>query len=271
MTSDPRNIPAEVQDSSCDRVLGEDVQGAVDNELAFELELAAAAASAAMLSAQEQAPMPRELANTIRARLADPALHAERPGAGGAAQASREDEPTEPRLWLGQLGWFAAVAAILLAAFAWFLPIGESSQGSPRALYARLSAASTSQRADWSVWPTNEDNPNAEPVTFADGVSGEVIWNEPAQQGVMVFEGLPANDPSAEQYQLWIIVPDQKHPIDGGVFDMADSSGGKVYVPIDPKLAVHDAVAFAITIEKPGGVVVSDQDRRVVVAAPTKS
>ena len=266
---DPRKIPQDVFDLACDRALGEDVQGAVDEELALELELAAAAATAAMGAGEPSEPMPAALTNRIRARLADPAIE---PNAGQMVARSDVQRTGSARTpWVSQLGWFAAAAAILLAAFAWLLPTASGpSTRSGQELFARLSSGESSARATWSLWPRDEANPSAQDVPFATTVSGEVIWNEAEQTGVMVFDGLPVNDPSAVQYQLWIIVPDQKHPIDGGVFDIA-TPAGMAYVPIDPKLPVRDAVAFAITMEKPGGVVVSDQDRRVVVAAPAKS
>jgi anti-sigma-K factor RskA len=100
-------------------------------------------------------------------------------------------------------------------------------------------------------------------------VGGEVVWSTAKQQGFMTFEGLPPNDPTKEQYQLWIFDPSQsdKTPIDGGVFDVA--STGEVIVPIDPKLRPAGPVMFAITIEKPGGSVVSSRERLVLIAKPT--
>lgn len=261
---DAPNLPHGPIEQACDQALGETVLGPIDTELAFELELAAAAATAAM-AADQCAPMPTDVANRIRARLIDPTVRA----SSSPPPLDPEREP-DTASGVGRLGWFAAAAAILIAAFAWFPPSGERQPASGSAIFARLAASASSQRAPWSLWPRNEANPNAIEVAFSNAVSGEVLWNEQAQEGVMVFENLPANDPASVQYQLWIIVPDQKHPIDGGVFDVATTTG-KAYVRIDPKLPVHGAIAFAITMEKPGGVVVSDQDRRVVVAAPAKS
>ncbi len=94
-------------------------------------------------------------------------------------------------------------------------------------------------------------------------LSGEVLWSDQIQQGVMRLRGLAANDPQTAQYQLWIVDPERdEHPVDGGVFDI--STEGEVIIPIDCKLLVTDPRAFVITLEQPGGVVVSKQD--VVVA-----
>ena len=73
----------------------------------------------------------------------------------------------------------------------------------------------------------------------------------------MRLAGLVANDPGTAQYQLWIVDPERdQRPVDGGVFDVP-SGGGEVIIPIDPKLRIKSPAAFAITLEKPGGVVVS--------------
>ena len=72
------------------------------------------------------------------------------------------------------------------------------------------------------------------------------------------------NDPSQSQYQLWIFDGTrEKHPVDGGVFDVNEA--GEVVIPIDPKLPVGQPTLFAITVERPGGVVVSDQGRIAMV------
>jgi hypothetical protein len=54
--------------------------------------------------------------------------------------------------------------------------------------------------------------------------------------------------------------------VDGGVFDV-DRETGDVVVPITARLKVVEPTLFAVTIEKPGGVVVSKRERIVVTAA----
>ncbi len=85
----------------------------------------------------------------------------------------------------------------------------------------------------------------------------------------MVFTGLKPNDPKRQQFQLWIFDPTradwEAKPVDGGVFDV--SSDGEVVVPIDAKLNVRETALFAVTLEVPGGVVVSERERLVLTAA----
>lgn len=116
-------------------------------------------------------------------------------------------------------------------------------------------------------------NPGIEPMSLAslDGKSegkGELLWSDRDQVGYMRFANLPANDPTKWQYQLWIFDAnrDERYPVDGGVFDAP--AGGSGVVAIDPKIPVRKATLFAITREKPGGVVVSDRTGLALVAKP---
>jgi len=69
------------------------------------------------------------------------------------------------------------------------------------------------------------------------------------------------------QYQLWIVDPsrDADAPVDGGVFDIP-ADGSPVVVPITAKLALSKPQAFVITLEQPGGVVKSKQEKVVALA-----
>jgi hypothetical protein len=157
--------------------------------------------------------------------------------------------------------WLAAAACLLVAAgavwFAW-----QRQQGVPivSAADARSSLLASSRDAKPIAWSATAD-PNAK------GATGDVVWSTQAQRGYMRFVGLAANDPKQFQYQLWIFDKDrdEKFPVDGGVFDV--SSTGEVIVAISPTLHVTDATLFAVTVERPGGVVVSKRERIVVTAA----
>ena len=56
-----------------------------------------------------------------------------------------------------------------------------------------------------------------------------------------------------------------RSPVDGGVFDVP--ACGKAVVPIHAKLGVEKPTLLAVTVEKPGGAVVSDR-RIAIVAKP---
>jgi hypothetical protein len=57
------------------------------------------------------------------------------------------------------------------------------------------------------------------------------------------------------------------YPVDGGVFEIP-ADGGEVVIPIEAKLPVGQPTLFAVTVEPPGGVVVSSRERIVLVAQP---
>ena len=101
------------------------------------------------------------------------------------------------------------------------------------------------------------------------GVQGDVVWDARNQTGYLRFTRLRRNDPSQEQYQLWIFdgQRDQRYPVDGGVFD--SDGAEELVVPIQARLPVGTPLAFAVTVERRGGVVVSDRQRVVVIARMT--
>lgn len=176
--------------------------------------------------------------------------------------------------------WFAAAAGVLLALGAWgwaasrpkevvtvVQPAPPATSSTPSAAPAPTPAEQRAvllargkdvQRVDWKG--TKDD--------AARGVSGDVVWSTAEQQGYMRFVGLAPNDTARAQYQLWIFDKDRdaKYPVDGGVFDVGPA--GEVIVPIRAKLHVDQPTLFAVTIEKPGGVVVSKREHIVVVASP---
>lgn len=102
--------------------------------------------------------------------------------------------------------------------------------------------------------------------TKPEEIIGDVVWSDTEQKGFMRFKELAVNNVQKETYQLWIFdeTQDEKTPIDGGVFDINENR--EVIIPIDAKLKVKNPKLFAVTVEKPGGVVVSKREKIVAVA-----
>jgi hypothetical protein len=113
------------------------------------------------------------------------------------------------------------------------------------------------------LWPWSAE------AGSAPGLEGDVVWDISRQQGYLKFAGLEPNDPSRHQYQLWIVdaARDQRYPVDGGVFDVPPSQDA-VVIPVHAAVPVLEPVAFVVTVEKPGGTVVSGRERIVAVARP---
>jgi hypothetical protein len=106
----------------------------------------------------------------------------------------------------------------------------------------------------------------------APGVSGDVVWDNEQQAGFLTFTGLEANEPLRHQYQLWIVdaARDERYPVDGGVFDIAATTG-PVVLPVRAAVPVREPLAFVVTVEKPGGAVVSGRERVMAVARPASN
>lgn len=114
-------------------------------------------------------------------------------------------------------------------------------------------------RLAWSPF----DLPDAPAVQ--QNVTGDVVWNDELEQGYLRFVGLKVNDPTVEQYQVWVIDDrGMEQKVSGGVFNA--TAEGEVIVPIDPALDIGRVALFAVTVEEPGGIMVPDLRRRVVVA-----
>lgn len=179
------------------------------------------------------------------------------------SQAQSPEKSISIARWRESFAWIISIAACLFAAFTWYSLQNNGEPALPGLLERRvalLASATDVTQVQWAPGKTPFESP----------VVGDVVWSNEAQNGFMRFVGMPINDSSREQYQLWIIDPGRDDvPIDGGVFDVA--STGEVIIPISAKLRVVSPVAFAITIEKPGGVVVSKQERLPLLATIAKS
>ena len=179
--------------------------------------------------------------------------------------------PARPKAATAWGGWFAAAAALALAAVGWWQVDRMDRQMS--GLVAQQAAA---PRSAEQLLAELEGRPGTQVIPWtatedpaAGGAGGEVVWNEREQAGLMRFSGLAPNDPAVAQYQLWIFdaARDERFPVDGGVFNVPPGTE-EVLVPIDARLPVGEAVLFAITVEPPGGVVVSSRERIALVAQP---
>lgn len=158
--------------------------------------------------------------------------------------------------WTSWAGW--AVAAVL--ALLW---LGDRVDGPGPGMppgFERVAAAPGALVAEWT--------PGADPTGAA--VSGEIAWSSEIQAGVMRFRGLAANVPDEFQYQLWIFDRDrdERYPVDGGVFDIP-ADGAEAEIPVTAALPVDEPTLFAVTVEPPGGVVVSSRERIATVAQVT--
>jgi len=85
----------------------------------------------------------------------------------------------------------------------------------------------------------------------APSANAVVVWDEKKQRGILKVTQLPRNAADRD-YQLWLVDPRYKDPVDGGVFHVANDE--TLSVPFHPNTPVREAQAFAISIERKGGV-----------------
>jgi hypothetical protein len=191
--------------------------------------------------------------------------------AARSAAASRAP-PAAPRS--GAYGWLAAAACLVLAVIAWNRsppppPVAQS--GTPPEAVAPPPAKPTAAEERAALLAKSDSlkvTLGATKDPAAAGVSGDVVWDPATQRGFLHLVGLAPNDPAVRQYQMWIFDGgrDKRYPVDGGVFDIA-ANATEVVIPIHAVLPVWSAKAFAVTVEKPGGVVVSGLEHVVVLGA----
>ncbi len=169
-------------------------------------------------------------------------------------------EPRPPAPSRHLLPWTIAAASLLFAVAGWWPESQPVERDRAPAVAAKPSLAEVLAAADVRVIPWSA---TADPA--GQGAGGDVVWSTRLQAGFMRFENLAPNQPRDAQFQLWIFDrnQDERYPIDGGVFDVGP---GAAVVPIDAKLVVAAPTLFAVTLEKPGGVVVSSRERLVLLA-----
>ena len=251
---------ATIDDADTARELDLDLE---EEQLVFEQIVAELAAPSAIA---DRAPIPAHLEAKLRQLCA--AVHA--PSATGEV-AKPTGTATEPALLklssvprVARLDWLAAAACVAIGAAGTALVLRAGNDSSARSsrratdLDAYLATHPGTMRVRWT---------GTEDYHVIGPVGGEVCFDASTDDGMLVIEGLAPNDPAREQYQLWIFdaTRDERFPVDGGVFDVPKD--GRAIIPVVARLPVSKPVLFAVTVEKPGGVVVSDR-RIALVAKP---
>jgi hypothetical protein len=194
---------------------------------------------------------------------------------GGPAEpkAATRPQSAESKAWFP---WLVAAASLAFALMMLLQPKAQSPSALEQrdALIAKHADDEDLLRYEWT---------STGHAAVVGEVTGELIWDEATDEGFMTIGGLAVNDPSQSQYQLWIFDTARRQgdlpqfegpfgglltqrPIDGGVFDITET--GEVVIPIDAKILVQSGIAFAVTIEPPGGVVVSDRTDVPLLAIP---
>jgi hypothetical protein len=264
----------------------------LDSEIASAyargLERAAAAitlAGSAPAGGAGEQPLPAGLAKALAQQAAEHFASVDKVGDLAAARLSKADRSRgsdtlegRPNRY-GSYGWFAAAACLVLAIFAWerspsppVVPVAEVPTPSPVTAPPLPEPAPPTAAEERAALLAKSDSLKIPLAATKDpaaaGMSGDVVWDPVTQRGFLHFAGLAANDPAVHQYQIWIFdaARDKRYPVDGGVFDVP-ANAAEVVIPIRATLMVRKPAAFAVTVEKPGGVVVSGREHVVALGA----
>jgi len=182
-----------------------------------------------------------------------------------AARSRKEQKRLTRTVAASSAGWWTAAAAFVLAVAGWWPRLAsDTSQmtASREPTRQELLASGHAIRASWT--PAAADQP----------LVGDVVFDPVSQRGFLTFRGIPKNDPRLAQYQLWIVDAHRKQPepVDGGVFNVTgtpSTSGNDVVIPFEAKLPIGQPAAFVVTLEQPGGVVISKQEKVLALAKVT--
>lgn len=230
----------------------------------LSLELTAAALSFSELDTSERLP------SSLEARIiADANSYFDESAPVQVTAPQRQADVSSGSVW-NWLGWaIAAAACIVLAINVYVTRTGTEISRVPAPTPTPVETLTPAQQRQQlmnspDVVMANIAEGNVEDI--AKNVGGDVVWSDKDQKGYLRIKGLPINDATKQTYQLWIFdeTQDPKTPIDGGTFDI--TSDGEAIIPIDARLKARDPKMFAVTMEKAGGVVVSDRARIAALA-----
>ncbi|VTR99824.1 anti-sigma factor [Tuwongella immobilis] len=168
------------------------------------------------------------------------------------------------------LAWLIAAACFLVAVYSWTAPKSEPPipvPGNDRSPIAvrdsgespapSVSVPSLAQQMDELLASSDgilhvrlSESVSANDLT----VSGEIVWSRTEQRGFLRLKGLPTNDPTKSQYQLWIVEDSmlRSETVNAGVFDV-EQQNRELIVPIRADHLVQQPNTFVISIEPPGG------------------
>lgn len=179
-------------------------------------------------------------------------------------------------------GWIAAAASLAFAATLYFgrAPVLLPPTNSGIVMAPVTAPESPTDRARATldrILNSHDSQAVVAPLMEADGSSGppapvgQVVWSNDSNEGVLVLANLPAIDTPGDAYQLWVVdaLRDERFPVDAGTFNVEPGTN-KALIQFSAKLPVAYPRAFAITIERAGGNVVSTQSP-VVVGMPLPS
>ncbi len=90
-----------------------------------------------------------------------------------------------------------------------------------------------------------------------------VVWNSETQEGILKLEKMPPVE-TGKDYQLWVVDPSKKTPVNAGVVRVDEKGFAKV--DFKPTLDIQQADKFALSVEKVGGV--AENEGPIILLSP---
>lgn len=173
-------------------------EGAGDDS---SLDLAAASVARTSVAGRLE-PMPADVADRVRAALAEA-------GADAGSVAGRVDGTADAapggslrRTVLRSLAGFAAAAAVLVAAFVGMRDRVQPASLEPAEARARLIAAAPADLVTMRWRGT--DHPRVREARDLGLLSGDLVWSEERAEGFVRVCHLAVNDPAEGHYRVWV-------------------------------------------------------------------
>lgn len=85
--------------------------------------------------------------------------------------------------------------------------------------------------------------------------AGSAVWDSESGSGLLKVSQIPQLE-AGKDYQLWIVDPQYNTPVDGGVFQV--DANGTATIRFQPGKKVDEVSAFAVSLERKGGVPVAE-------------
>jgi anti-sigma-K factor RskA len=165
----------------------------------------------------------------------------------------------------GLIGWAAAAALAIIGAYGWNTANRtnealaaaqakvqelEVAAGAARAMELSLKQELARLTQTHEVAKMQIATLQSTVSEYQQGVA-VVVWNSEKQEGILKLEKMP---PVAldKDYQLWVVDPSKKTPVNAGVVKV--DAKGFAKVEFKPTVDVQQADKFALSVEKKGGV-----------------
>ena len=151
-----------------------------------------------------------------------------------------EKQARSPRSTMAAANWLPWAIAAAFIAFCAILVVDRTRL--QRELAAARATDSLSQAMLVALASPSGEHPDAK-VTVA--------WQPDRQSGIITIANMPPPGPGRD-YQLWAIDANHKDPISAGIIHIDPNGGARIQ--FKPGQAVAQIKAFAISIEREGGV-----------------